>query len=194
MNTQSIINVWDLWVRLFHWSLVIFFFTAYLTEDEFQNIHIYAGYGVSILIVFRMLWGLIGPKHARFSSFIKGPSETLAYLKGLITGHPVHYIGHNPAGGWMVLLLLIMLALTTLAGISLLAIDGEGPLAGTFIAHFNSDWLEGVHEFAANSTLCLVAIHVGGVLVSSLLHRGNLVRAMFTGRKLLPPSSIGDSK
>ncbi|WP_372742458.1 cytochrome b/b6 domain-containing protein [Neptunomonas sp.] len=184
VESQNVIKVWDPLVRIFHWSLVLFFLTAYLTEDDFENIHIYAGYAVSILIGFRLIWGAIGPKYARFSNFVKGPAETLAYLKSLITGNPRHYIGHNPAGGIMVVALLVVLAATGFTGMALLAVDGGGPLAGTLIANFNEDLLEGLHELLANTSVLLVVLHVAGVLVSSLLHRENLIRAMFTGVKV----------
>ena len=184
VKTQQVIKVWDPLVRIFHWSLVLFFLTAYLTEDDFENIHIYAGYAVSILVGFRLVWGLIGPKYARFSNFVKAPSETLVYLKSLLTGNPKHYIGHNPAGGMMVVALLVALATTGFLGMSLLATDGGGPLAGTFIAGFNEDLLKDLHEFMANTSVALVVLHVAGVLVSSLLHRENLTRAMVTGVKV----------
>lgn len=184
VETHNVIKVWDPLVRIFHWSLVLFFLIAYLTEDDFENIHIYAGYAMSILLGFRLVWGLIGPKYARFSNFVRGPAETLAYLKSLITGNPQHYIGHNPAGGMMVVALLVVLAATGFSGIALLAVEGGGPLAGTFVANFNEDLLEGLHELLANASVLLVVLHVAGVLVSSLLHRENLIRSMFTGLKV----------
>lgn len=189
-ETQHVIKVWDPLVRIFHWSLVLFFLTAYLTEDDFENIHIYAGYAVSVLVGFRLIWGLIGPKYARFSNFVRGPAEALAYLKSLMTGNPQHYIGHNPAGGMMVVALLVALATTGFLGMALLALDGGGPLAGTFIANFNEDLLEELHEILANTSVLLVVLHVAGVLVSSLLHRENLIRSMFTGVKLR--KSVGE--
>lgn len=184
VETQNIIKVWDPLVRIFHWSLVFFFLTAYLTEDDFENIHIYAGYAVSILVGFRLVWGLVGPEYARFSNFVRPPAETLAYLKSLMTGKPQHYIGHNPAGGMMVVALLVVMAATGFAGMALLAIEGGGPLAGTFVANFNEDLLEDLHELLANTSVLLVVLHVAGVLVSSLLHRENLIRSMFTGVKV----------
>ncbi len=183
IETQQVIKVWDPLVRVFHWSLVLFFLTAYLTGDDFENIHIYAGYAVSMLVGFRLIWGLIGPKYARFSNFVQPPSETLAYLKSLFAGKTKDYIGHNPAGGMMIVALLVMLAATSVMGMALFASEGEGPLAGTFFATFDEDLLEDLHEFLANTTVMLVVLHLAGVLVSSLLHRENLVRAMFTGVK-----------
>ena len=183
VKTHKVIKVWDPLVRIFHWSLVLFFVTAYLSEDDFENIHIYTGYAVSTLVGFRLIWGVIGPKYARFSNFVRPFSEISTYLKSLMTGNPQHYIGHNPAGGMMVVALLVALGATGFFGMALLAVEGGGPLAGTFIGNFNEDLLEELHEILANTSVLLVVLHVAGVLVSSLLHRENLVRAMFTGVK-----------
>jgi len=183
-TTSKFIKVWDPLVRIFHWSLVGFFFLAYLTEDDFETIHIWAGYAVAALVAFRLIWGVIGTKHARFLSFITSPRATRNYIKQAVKGQAPHYLGHNPAGAAMIVALLFSLIATTFFGMSLLAIEGEGPLAGTLFANFPEDPLEEVHEFFANFTLLLVFLHVGGVILSSLQHRENLVRAMFTGKKL----------
>lgn len=187
MNTQQhnspSINVWDPYVRVFHWSLVFFFTLAFITEDDWLKLHSFAGYTVTGLIIFRICWGLIGSRYARFSSFVFSPSSIAAYLKSLLTTHPKHYLGHNPAGGAMILLMLLTLSLTAFTGIATLATEGLGPLAGTFFSQWSEDLLEESHEFFANSMLFLVFIHVAGVLVSSILHRENLILAMLTGRK-----------
>jgi len=183
-TTSKLIKVWDPLVRIFHWSLVVFFFLAYLTEDDFETIHIWAGYAVAALVAFRLIWGVIGTKHARFLSFITSPRATRNYIKQAVKGQAPHYLGHNPAGAAMIVALLFSLIATTFFGMSLLAIEGEGPLAGTLFANLPEDPLEEVHEFFANFTLLLVFLHVVGVVVSSLQHRENLVRAMFTGEKL----------
>ena len=186
-TTSKFIKVWDPLVRIFHWSLVGFFFLAYLTEDDFETIHIWAGYAVAALVAFRLIWGVIGTKHARFSSFITSPRATRNYIKQALKGKAPNYLGHNPAGAAMIVALLLSLIATSFFGMSLLAIEGEGPLAGTLFASFPEDPLEEAHEFFANFTLLLVFLHVGGVIVSSLQHRENLVRAMFTGEKLNTP-------
>ncbi|MGY8872147.1 MAG: cytochrome b/b6 domain-containing protein [Pseudomonadales bacterium] len=180
----QVVKVWDPFVRIFHWSLVLFFVAAYLSEDDFEMIHIYAGYAVSILVVFRLLWGFIGPKYACFSNFVKSPSDTISYLKSLLIGSPKHYVGHNPAGGMMVVALLVSLAITGFSGVVLLGIEGGGPMAGSFVANFNEDWVEELHEFFANTSVLLVVLHVVGVMASSMLHRENLIRSMFTGVKM----------
>jgi cytochrome b len=189
------IKVWDIAVRVFHWSLVLCFAIAYISED-IELIHVYAGYLVLGLISFRVLWGLIGTRHARFGSFIRGRQVTLAYLKSLLTTRPQHYVGHNPAAGWMILALLVTLFLLTWSGMQLYADDGKGPLAQIdieIIAQARADddrdkadsFWEPIHESLANLTLLLVIIHVVGVAVSSLIHRENLVRSMITGYKRL---------
>lgn len=180
---QTSIKVWDLPVRLFHWSLAVAFFAAYLSEDDFRNLHQIAGYTVATLVLFRLLWGVVGSRHARFAQFVRGPRATISYLQQMAQGRAHRHIGHNPAGAAMIVALLISLAGTTLAGMALLATDGHGPLATTFVAHLREHTVEDVHEFFANTTLFLVFFHVAGVLVSSLMHHENLVRAMITGRK-----------
>lgn len=192
---QETIAVWDPLVRIFHWSLAAFFFIAYLTEDELLSVHVYAGYAVAGLIGFRLVWGLIGTRHARFSDFVTGPAGVLRYLGRLLTGRAPHYAGHNPAGGAMILALLVSLALTAFFGMALIAGDGNGPLAGTFAAGWSGEWTEEAHEVFANLTLFLVFLHVAGVVVSSLLEGQNLVRAMITGRKKAssPASAMEDA-
>lgn len=177
------VTVWDPLVRIFHWSLVAFFFIAYLTEDDLLTVHVYAGYAVAGLVAFRLLWGIIGTRHARFTDFVTGPGAVKRYLGRLFTGRAPHYLGHNPAGAAMIIALLLSLILTTFTGAVLIAGDGHGPLAGTFFAGLSGDSFEEMHEFFANFTLFLVGLHVLGVVVSSFLHRENLVRAMVTGRR-----------
>lgn len=209
-RTAPSVYVWDPLVRLFHWSLVVFFFTAWFTGDEENDIHVWSGYAVAALIGFRLLWGFFGSRHARFSDFVRSPGKVLDYMKSLARGKPEHYTGHNPAGGYMVVALLAMLALTTWSGLNVYGAEGHGPLAGNAghvslisAAHADDDdeteneehgdeaaeeFWEEIHEVAANLTLALVFLHVFGVIVSSRLHRENLVRAMITGRKETPPS------
>ena len=195
------IPVWDIVVRVGHWSLVAFFAIAYLTgEIEAETLHAWAGYAILAIVVLRIVWGLVGTKHARFSDFVFGWRETAAYARSLLALRPKHYLGHNPLGGWMVVALLAVLLLVSWSGLELYAAEGKGPLAeSTLMAvrpvlangEKESDdreseggelWEE-VHEFLARLSLLLVFMHIGGVLVSSLAHRENLVRAMITGRK-----------
>jgi len=197
---QQSIKVWDILVRLFHWSLALFFTLAYLTgEGELETMHALIGYTIAGLVVFRLIWGLIGTKYARFSNFICRPSEIKAYLQSLMSRHPKHYLGHNPAGGLMVVVMLLTLALVTWTGLETYAAEGKGPLANVSLeitaAHADDDhgnWKRGgeefweeVHEFTVSLMLILIFVHIAGVFVSSLLHGENLPRAMVTGRKVI---------
>ncbi|MEJ6521399.1 cytochrome b/b6 domain-containing protein [Shewanella bicestrii] len=187
-NMQQNIKVWDPLIRIFHWSLVGFFTLAYLTEgeDEWMNIHSYAGYSILTLLVFRLLWGVIGTHHARFINFVTRSSIAWAYLKELFTGKAKDYIGHNPAGALMIVALILSIGFTGFSGMALYATDGQGPLATSFFASWPEGALKEVHEFFANFSLFLIVTHVGGVIVSSLLHKENLVKAMLTGKKQRP--------
>jgi len=178
-------KIWDPLVRLFHWTLVLSFMIAYLTEDELQTLHVYSGYLIMGLLSIRLIWGFVGTKHARFSDFIRPPREVKVYLKELLALRATRHLGHNPAGGAMILALILSLVLTTVTGIGAYGAEGGGPLAGWLIGigEVGGEALEEIHEFFANFTLLLVAVHVAGVVLGSLLHRENLVRAMFTGRK-----------
>ncbi len=183
------IKVWDPLVRLFHWLLVAGFFTAWLSGDDWLTVHVWAGYLVAGLILFRLLWGFVGPRHARFSDFVVPPAQVRAYLADMLKGRERRYLGHNPAGGLMIVALLLGLAAISLTGLALYGVEEQaGPLAGLMAGSggFVEDVLEELHEFFANLTLLLVAIHVAGVLWESLRHGENLVRAMITGRKRAP--------
>lgn len=189
MNSESV-KVWDPLVRVFHWVLVVAFFTAYFTEEDLMDVHVLAGYTVLGLVLFRILWGLVGTRHARFSDFVFRPATVMQYLRDIFALHPKRYLGHNPAGGLMIVLLLISLLATTLLGLGVYALEeGAGPLAG-MLAGAGEVWedvFEETHEFFANFTLFLVVVHVAGVVVESLLHGENLVRSMVTGRKVARP-------
>jgi len=170
------ILVWDFPTRLFHWLLAGSFAGAFLTaeSEQFRDLHVLLGYTLIGLIGFRLLWGIIGTRYARFSALALSPAKVVAYLKSLVTGTPQHYVGHNPAGSWVIVGLL---SLGLLAGVTGYATYNE----------IGGEWLEELHEGAANTMLALVAVHVLGVLVSSLLHRENLVRAMINGYKTGEP-------
>jgi len=166
------IKVWDPFVRIFHWSLVTLFVVAYATGDEVQRVHEAAGYAIAGLLTARILWGFVGPKHARFTDFVRSPREALAYFRDVLVFRARRYIGHNPAGGLMVVALITMLTATCITGYLM-----------TTDAYWGSEAMENVHGALANMTVALVLIHVLGVLVASFEHRENLVKAMFTGRK-----------
>lgn len=182
MKSQELIKVWDLPLRIFHWLLVAGFFVAYLTEDEFLDIHVWAGYLVGSLLIFRLVWGFVGNDYARFKSFLCWPARSIAYVKDLAKLKPQRYIGHNPAGAAMIVLLLVSLLATVITGLAVYGAEqAAGPLAA--IGSDNEKNWEELHEFFANVTLVLVVIHVVGVALESYIHRENLVRAMLHGFK-----------
>ena len=174
------ILVWDAPVRLFHWLTVLSFAGAWLTaeSERWRLLHVTLGYTMAGLVVFRLLWGLVGTRHARFATFVRGPAAAGRYLRSLFGGTPEHHTGHNPAGA-LAIVALLALAL----GVSF-----------TGWAHFNGvfgGWTEDVHEALANAMLALVVLHVAAVVLASRLHRENLVAAMVSGRKQgLPQDAI----
>jgi len=182
-RNPSTVKAWDPLVRVFHWSLVFFFLLAFVTEDDWMNLHVWAGYAASMLIGFRLLWGLIGTRNARFLTFVKSPAVVKRHLRDMLSLKPPHYLGHNPVAAVMVVALLVSIILVAFSGIVLIASEGQGPLAGTLFAGLNGEAMEEIHEFFANFTLLLVFAHVAGVVVSSFMEGENLVRAMVTGRK-----------
>jgi cytochrome b len=164
--------VWDAPVRVFHWLMVLCFAGAWLTAESERTrlIHVTLGYSMAGLVGFRLLWGVIGTRHARFASFVRGPGAVLGYLRSLLGARPQHHLGHNPAGG---------LAILGLLGLTALAV-------GSGWANYNDiggDWLAQAHELAANALMALVILHLLAVIGSSLLHGENLVAAMISGRK-----------
>jgi cytochrome b len=185
--SDDTIKVWDLFIRLFHWTLVAGFATACISgEIHASEIHVLTGYALCALLAARLYWGFRGSRHARFLAFFFPPAETLAYLRSMFSGHPKHYLGHNPAGALMVFTLLCMMAALLLTGLATLAaIDFEGPLL--FIANAVGDEtayaFRHLHELLAHIALTLVVLHFCGAVLGSILHRENLVKAMLTGRK-----------
>lgn len=169
--------VWDVPVRVFHWLLVLCFAGAWITaeSEHWRLVHVTLGYTMAGLVAFRVLWGLVGTRYARFASFVRGPGAVLGYLKSLVGRHPEHHTGHNPAGALAIVGLLTLIAITAASGFAT-----YNELGG--------EWLEELHEGAANGMMLLVIVHVVGVVVSSFVHKENLVRSMFTGRKPVPAS------
>jgi cytochrome b len=138
-------------------------------------VHIIAGYVVAALVALRIVWGLVGPRHARFADFVRAPREVLTYFRDVLLLRAQRYIGHNPAGGLMVVALLVMLTVTSVSGYLM-----------TTDAYWGSKAMEEIHGALANATVALIALHVLGVLVASFEHRENLVKAMVSGRKRPP--------
>ncbi|MCK5120425.1 MAG: cytochrome b/b6 domain-containing protein [Methylococcales bacterium] len=182
---QNKVLIWDLPIRIFHWLLVAAFIVAFISEDDFLTIHVWAGYLIAGLLIFRLVWGFIGNRYARFSNFICPLAESSNYFKDVITLKAKRYLGHNPAGALMIVLLLISLLLTVLSGFAVYGADqGAGPLANMAGSSYKDLWEE-VHEFFANFTLLLIIIHIIGVLLESFVHAENLVRSMWNGYKKL---------
>ncbi|MGI9142719.1 MAG: cytochrome b/b6 domain-containing protein [Fluviibacter sp.] len=171
LQAQTRILVWDIPTRIFHWILVLCFVVAYLTSESerWQLWHVTAGYLFGVLLLFRLFWGVVGSRYARFSQFVRGPRQVLAYLSSLLTRNPEHFTGHNPAGA---------LAIVGILGLGLLTV-----LTGWASFNDYGDWIGELHEGIVNVLLFIIGIHVGGVLISSVLHRENLVRAMINGHK-----------
>ena len=174
---MATVKVWDLFVRLFHWSLVASFAVAFLSGEErdLRTVHYWAGYAAAALVALRIVWGVVGTHYARFTQFVQGPRTVLSYVKAVVSGREARYLGHNPAGGAMVMLLLLSILGVSLTG-HLLTTD-------TF---WGSKAMEEVHEVLANGMLGLVAFHIGGVIIESLRHHESSVRAMITGTKRAP--------
>ncbi len=209
----ALIRVWDPLVRIGHWTIVVGFFVAYFTEDDLLGLHAWAGYLVGGVVVLRVVWGFIGPRHARFSDFVYRPGAVISYFRDLVAFRARRYIGHSPAGGAMAVVLLVMLAATVYSGLMAYALeDNRGPLApyvwqtpvqavsaALVDEHKNGDtarkgegrgdYWEDLHEAISNATLILVFLHIGGVLIASIAHRENLVRAMITGDKRPEPEA-----
>ena len=178
------VYVWDPFVRLFHWTLVVAFTIAYvLTDEDVLKIHVWSGYVVGALVVARVIWGFVGPEHARFTDFVYAPGASLRYVRDLILFKAERHLGHSPGGGAMVVTLLVFLAATVITGLVVYGGDQQaGPLAGMFTKEFGESF-EGVHELIANITLALVLAHISAVILASFVFRENLPRAMFTGYK-----------
>lgn len=185
MAKGDTVRVWDPVVRVFHWSLAIAFAVAWFSEAEPMWLHSGAGYLILALLVLRIAWGFLGTPHARFRDFVRGPGEALRYSAAELTGRSRRYIGHNPAGGLMILALMGLLLAQVGTGIVMLAADeGAGPLAAWIVPSEGlAESLEEVHEILANALVTLVLLHVAGVVIGSLRHRENLVRAMIDGHK-----------
>ncbi len=187
------VRVWDPLIRAVHWLLAAAVLIDWFT-DEPRWMHVWLGYFALALVVLRVVWGFVGPENARFVGFVRGPRMVFDYLAGLVSFSSKRYLGHSPAGGAMIVALLIMITATAGTGMANLAAErGEGPLSGVIAKVERPARVPGqrrppllmkeIHETVANITLALVVLHVLGVVLASFAHRENLVRAMVTGRK-----------
>jgi cytochrome b len=172
ITPAPLVQVWDPFVRIFHWSLVGLFVLAFATGDETEWLHLTAGYAIAVLIVLRIIWGFVGSRHARFSDFVRKPRDVTDYVRTALRLRAPRYLGHNPAGGVMIFALLAML----------IGISASGFMMTTD-AFWGAQWVEDLHEGLVYAMLWLIALHVVGVVFSSIEHGENLIRAMITGRK-----------
>jgi len=191
----AMVRVWDPFVRVFHWTLAAAYFVAFLSGNEIRVIHVWAGYLIATLLALRVVWGVVGPRRARFADFIYAPAKVWRYLLDLLRFRSRRYLGHSPAGGAMVMAILIVFAATAWTGMETYAVKaGAGPLATPELTaaaeaaaaagerRRGGLWQE-VHETLGNLTMALVVFHLGGVLLASIAHRENLPRSMITGLK-----------
>ena len=165
-------RVWDPLVRIVHWLLGLSIALAWFTKEGGGVWHEWIGYVSLALVAVRCLWGFTGSRYARFNQFVRSPAATWRYASELVRGRKLRYIGHNPLGGWMILALLVNTALAGLSG-----------WLYTTNAYWGEKWLEDVHEAFSISLLVLIALHVAGVIATSVLQRENLVVAMLSGYK-----------
>ena len=169
------VKVWDPFVRVFHWALVVAFATAWYSGGIWDNPHLVAGYIVLALVVARIVWGFIGSRYARFSDFIYGPRVMLRHLADMLRMRAPRYLGHNPIGGAMVITLLATLLVICITGVMM-----------TSDAYWGMEWVDNLHATASTFALVLVGLHIGGVIFAGIEHGENLVRAMITGKKRAP--------
>lgn len=187
-QTTSTIQVWDISVRIFHWALVLSMGFLWYSGEEGGNImlwHMYIGYTLLGLVIYRLCWGVYGSYYARFNTFLASPKTIFHYLKALKSGQPTHYLSHNPLGGWMALLLMILVAVQASTGLfSSDDILTEGPLY-SWVSSATASTLTGIHKLNFNLLLLCAGLHIGAVLIHRLKGE-NLVKPMLTGQKSAP--------
>ncbi|MBL6958771.1 MAG: cytochrome b/b6 domain-containing protein [Rhodospirillales bacterium] len=186
-GTKGATRVWDLPTRIFHWSLVALIATGllsgYFAPAWWLDIHSWAGYGIAGLIIFRLVWAVFGFEYSRFSNFTYAPGETLRHLRSFLRRQPGHYTGHNPLGAMMVFALIAVISGIVVSGlVSLGGKEDQGPLA-TVASYSVGKTADDIHEILAGILVGLIGLHIGGVLVESILSRENLVRSMISGWK-----------
>jgi cytochrome b len=191
------VRVWDLPVRLFHWAVVLllaFQVVSGYVGGAMMAWHAYSGYAMLALVIFRILWGFVGGTHARFASFLAGPAATLRFARRLFSRQAVPQVGHNPLGGWNVVLLILALAIQV--GSGLFANDGagnEGPLAARVSLDLSNN-LSHLHRWNVKVLLVLSGLHVAAVLFHWLFKKEDLIRAIFTGVKRVPEAAVRERR
>lgn len=185
-ESGRLIRVWDLPTRLFHWLVVTLVLVSFVTGKiggAWMPYHIWSGCAVLGLLMFRLVWGFVGGRHARFSAFVRAPGAVLRYARTLFQPAPPRHLGHNPLGGWSVLAMLLVLSVQAVTG--LFANDDiftEGPLY-PWVSKATSDWLTHIHKLNQGVVLLLVGVHVMAILFYLIMKHENLIQPMFTGRK-----------
>ncbi len=188
-QTLQTVTVWDLPTRLFHWTLVALVIAQWWTAQSSgtMDYHVWGGYTVLALVLFRLIWGVVGSETARFADFVRGPGAALEYVKALQRGETPLYLGHNPMGGWSIVAMLVLLLVQV--GTGLFANDDiviEGPLYA-WVSKDTSDLLTTVHRLNFNLLLLVIVVHISAVLFYLRVKRENLIHPMLSGRKHLPP-------
>ncbi len=180
------VTVWDLPLRLFHWALLLLFLVAYETgsRPQYYGMHEAAGLALFGLLIFRLIWGFIGNRAARFSSFLKGPRAVAAHIRELLQGHTPPAAGHNPLGGWAVMVMLLLLLIESVSGLFSSTFDYSGPLA-PLVSDDWADRMATVHAVNLDLLLAMIGLHLIGIVLTSILERANLVASMIHGRKHL---------
>jgi len=185
----NVTAVWDLPTRAFHWSLVLSvaaaLITGFISPEWWMTTHVWAGYFIVMLIVFRIIWGFFGPEYSRISSFVYSVRDTFSHVKGLFLLRPSHYMGHNPLGALMIFVLFTTLVVITATGLVVLGgEENQGPFAG--IIHYEFGYsTKTYHLYFSLFLIFLVAVHLGGVIFESWVAKENLVKSMVTGNKII---------
>ncbi|CAL79946.1 Putative Cytochrome b561 family protein [Bradyrhizobium sp. ORS 278] len=169
------VAIWDLPLRVWHWALVAFVLIACVTPNTFDPLHRLAGYAVIGLLAFRLIWGLIGSRHSLFARIGLKLRAAPRYILGLLRGETGRYLGLNPAGAAMLVVMLALLIVSTVTGVMQVS-----------VRFFGVGWIEQAHALSSNAIIALIAVHLLGTVWMSILQRENLVRAMITGRKRVP--------
>ena len=184
--------IWDLPTRLFHWALAASFGVAYLTSegDRWRSVHVFFGYLLLALVVFRLVWGFAGSHYARFSSFWFSPKEAFDYLKQVLARTAPRHVGHNPTGSIAIYLLLALAVVVSITGVLTLGGDEQQGIAAGWFTFSQIKVMKEFHAYAANGMLLVICGHIAGVVVESLLHKENLARSMVTGFKMAGPDTF----
>ncbi|MBF7072536.1 cytochrome b/b6 domain-containing protein [Glaciecola sp. MH2013] len=187
------IYVWDFPTRIFHWLLVVTFAAQYLTGellDDAMQWHFYGGYVMLGLIIFRLLWGIVGAYYARFSQFIHGPTTTIAYAKSLNKSSYTTYLGHNPLGAYSIIFVMSMLLTQTVSGLFITDdIFYSGPYHSV-VSDAVEDIMNMLHSNAVNAVLFFLVLHITAMILYKRLKGQALLKAMVTGRKELSESQV----